>query len=301
VAKRPGPRGNTGTLARMVRSSFDLHRFGLTALYALAVVAVPVAAMLPPASHEAPTCVRPWLDEAALSGLWSQHEGGAEGDPVAFYYFHGDGHGLYRYGRVGLNNTHSFDYRVQKGALVLRFRKTGAEHRLEVRVSTEGDRDWLTVEGDPEADGATMRYFRQRGPVEASIDPFGDGPLPAGRLWIDHRKFATGGAGFSMYQFRPAGLDGRGVGWFHRGDFDDWSTEALTYRITGDRLELRFSLAGQQAHTSFRLTGADKDRSFWLESDPRDFWHSHRYRDAGPSFGSTTWGSTPPPAMFAAP
>jgi len=106
-------------------------------------------------------------------------------------------------------------------------------------------------------------------------------------MWIDLRAYATGGRGFSLYQLRPAGIDGRGVGWFHRGDFDDWSTEALTYRIAGDRLELSFSLAGQQEATSFTVRTED-DGTRWLElaDDPRDFWHSHRYRDVGPSFGA---------------
>jgi len=258
------------------------HRW-LVRLYAVAVLAVPV--VFGGAPEPSPVAAEA-IQEDRLAGLWSRHELGFEGDPLAFYYFHGDGHGLYRYGRVGYNNTHSFDYAIEGDVLELRFRKTGDTHRIRVRISPEGDKEWLILDADPEADGKPERYFRQRGPVEEGFSPTGDGPLPAGRLWIDYRDYATGGAGFSLYQLRPAGLDGRGVGWFHRGDFDDWSTESLHYRITGDRIEFWFSLSGQHANTGFRLEGKGAERSLFLESDPRDFWHSHRYRDGGRSFGS---------------
>ena len=45
-------------------------------------------------------------------------------------------------------------------------------------------------------------------------------------IWIDYRNLATGGAEFHMYQLAATAIDGRGGGWFHRGDFDDWSTES---------------------------------------------------------------------------
>lgn len=257
------------------------HRW-LVRLYAVAVLAVPVVFG---GSPEPSSAVSPATAEDTLAGLWTQHEPGLEGDPLAFYYFHGDGHGLYRYGRVGYNNTHSFDYTIDGDVLELRFRKTGAKHRIRVQISAEGDKEWLRLDADPEAEGAPQRYFRQRGPVEEDFPPAGDGPMPAGRMWIDYRDYATGGAGFSLYQLRPAGLDGRGVGWFHRGDFDDWSTESLHYRITGDRIELWFGLSGQHANTGFRIEGQGAERSLFLDTDPRDFWHSHRYRDGGRSFG----------------
>ena len=72
------------------------------------------------------------VPEAAveLAGLWSRYEGMSEGEPVRFWYFHGDGHGLYRYGRVGYTNTHSFDYTLRGDRVSLRFRKTGEAHEL---------------------------------------------------------------------------------------------------------------------------------------------------------------------------
>lgn len=284
----------------MVRSASSRRHPVLLALYATAVLLVPLGVahfeVDPRSASSSDT-----IDESTLSGLWSAYEPGGEGDPVGFYYFHGDGKGLYRYGRVGLNNTHSFDYELDSGrqgsSLVLHFRKTGATHRVPIRIDSEGGRDRLTLLRDPEAEGQERRYVRQRGPVEESLDVMGDGPLPAGRLWIDYRDFATGGSGFDLYQLRPAGLDGRGVGWFHRGDFDDWSTESLHYRITGDRMEIWFDLAGQHANTGFRIEGEGRERSLFLETDPRDFWHSHRYHDGGRSFGEAALGLTWMPAL----
>lgn len=224
----------------------------------------------------------------ALSGIWWRYEAGGQGERVRFYYFHGDGTGLYRYGRIGLTNTHSFDYDVVGDRLVLDFRKTGEHHEVPFAVQRGEDRDWLELQDDPREPGPT-RYFRES---DAIVEPGADasapsGPPPAGHLWIDLVPYATGGRGFSLYQLRPAGIDGRGVGWFHRGDFDDWSTEALTYRITGNRLELDFSLAQGHEATTF-MVQTDDDGRRWLElhDDPRDFWHPHRYLDVGPSFGA---------------
>ncbi|MCA9712197.1 MAG: hypothetical protein KDK70_40550, partial [Myxococcales bacterium] len=227
-----------------------------------------------------------------LSGIWSRYEAGGQGERVRFYYFHGDGTGLYRYGRVGLTNTHSFDYDVEGDQLVLDFRKTGEHHRVRFTLQPGRERgeprDWLELHDDPREPGSA-RYFREsdqivRAPAEASGEL---GPPPAGHMWIDLRAYATGGRGFSMYQLRPAGIDGRGVGWFHRGDFDDWSTEALTYRVVGDRLELHFSLAERHEISTFTVS-TDPEGRRWLElhDDPRDFWHGHRYADMGPSFGA---------------
>ena len=245
-------------------------------LYAAAVILVPLGSSLP----------------CALSGIWWRYEPGSSGEPVRFYYFHGDGTGLYRYGKVGLTNTHSFDYDVVGERLVLDFRKSGEHHEVAftLRKGREHgeDRDWLELRGDPREPGPS-RYFRRS---EAIVEPGADmgaelGPAPAGHMWIDLQRYATGGQGFALYQLRGAGIDGRGTGWFHRGDFDDWSTEALTYRIVGDRLELELTLAKQSEVTAFAVrTEADGRRFLELAEDPRDFWHPHRYLDVGPSFGA---------------
>ena len=49
-----------------------------------------------------------------LKGLWSRHPDGTgrDDEPMAFYYFHTGGVGLYRYGQVGHNTTNSYTWRV---------------------------------------------------------------------------------------------------------------------------------------------------------------------------------------------
>lgn len=231
-------------------------------------------------------------EQRMLSGIWWRYEPGRFGEPVRFYYFHGDGTGLYRYGKVGLTNTHSFDYDVVGDRLVLDFRKSGEHHEvtfaLERGREHGGDRDWLELREDPREPGVT-RYFRRS---EAIVDPGAElgaahGAGPAGHMWIDLRRHATGGQTFALYQFRGAGIDGRGTGWFHRGDFDDWSTESIAYRLAGDRIELDFTLAGQSEVSAFVVrTDAEGRRFLEIAEDPRDFWHPHRYLDMGPSFGA---------------
>jgi hypothetical protein len=246
-------------------------------------VAAPVVAPSPESGREAEREPDP------LVGIWAEPVVAGE-DRVRFYYFHGDGTGLYRYGRTGLTNTHSFDYDVQGDDLLLTFRKTGDRHVVRFRLerrATEAARDKLTLYDDPR-ESAETTYFRtsDRTVRAAPIGAEGESAGPGGRLWIDLRNYATGGRGFSMYQLRAPGIDGRGTGWFHRGDFDDWSTESLTYRIAGDRLEMVFELAGETTETRFRIAGEGDDRTLVLADDPRDFWHAHTYRDAGPSFGT---------------
>lgn len=238
---------------------------------------------------------------ASLTGIWSRYEGRSEGDPLRFYYFHGDGKGLYRYGKVGHANTHSFDYAVEGGKLHLKFRKTGAPHEVIAVVHRDEQGTWLSMEGDPEEPGA--RYRRTGGAIseleglaaydgtEVAEEAHGHGV--GDRIWIDYQHYATGGAGFRMYQLNAPAVDGRGVGWFHEGDFDDWSTEALSYRIVGDELELYFDLAGEYHASDFRVDeqgeGDDRRRTLVLEDDPRDYWSRHAYQDGGRSFGSVAF------------
>ena len=231
-------------------------------------------------------------DVAALAGVWWKWKPGRSGDPLRFYYFHGDGTGLYRYGRVGHAYTHSFDYDVDGDRLHLRFRKTGQAHdvRFSVRPGQDGERDFLVLHDDPREPDAT-EYFRDNARPRPSAPAAELGPAPAGHMWIDLQRFATGGQGFYFYQFRPVGIDGRGVGWFHRGDFDDWSTESLSYRIVepdgaDPRLELHFELAGTTEVTGFAIAGEGNARRMTVADDPRDFGQRHVYRDAGKSFGS---------------
>jgi len=242
--------------------------------------------------------------DARLAGLWQRHETLHEGDPMRFYYFHPDGFGIYRYGKVGLTNTHSFDYSGGEGVLDLRFRKTGEAHAVGYRLEQAGGRTWLVLAGDPREDAAQVRYFRPEGPgSQLRPEACGFGPLtlpdlsdssaaPTGalgnRLWGEEQRYATGGMGFAIYQFQPQAIDGRGVGWFHRGDYDEWTTEVLTYRQQGDRLALSFPLRHEVASTRLALwTASDGVRRLRIDDDPRDFWRAHTYRDMGPSFACT--------------
>ena len=115
------------------------------------------------------------------------------------------------------------------------------------------------------------------------------------RLWIDQRAFKTGGMGFQLYQLRAVGIDGRGTGWHHVGDYDDWSTESLTYRIVRgaegpERLDLSFTLAGERHMTGLTVQGTGPHRTLTLASDPRDYWATHTYVDGGVSFGALVVG-----------
>ncbi len=231
-----------------------------------------------------------------LRGLWTRYERRGEGDPLRFWYFHGDGHGLYRYGNVGLANTHSFDYALVGDTLELSFRKTGERHRIAVEIDHDGDQGqtWLRMAADPREPGARYRRVDSELDLEQAAArwamPAAARPGIGDRLWIDYRTFATGGAGFAMYQLGATAIDGRGVGWFHRGDFDEWTTESLTYRIAGDRLELFFDLAEQPSSSGHRLIDTPEGRVLELDVDPRDFSARHRYRDGGKSFGSQAFG-----------
>jgi len=242
----------------------------------------------------------------ALRGLWSRYPdaGGKEDAPVAFYYFHDGGIGLYRYGRLGHNTTNSYDWVTtgdgdNGGMLVLSYRKTGAVQHSRVRIERDGSgRRALVVENDPKNPGQpTSRYvyvpppsFTAQAP-DLALDAL-TGAFAVGvddRLWIDQLPFKTGGMGFSLYQLRKAGIDGRGTGWHHVGDYDDWSTEALSYRLLrGDSgpngIDLVFSLRQERHTTALRLDGTGKNRTLTLASDPRDFWAAHTFKDGGPSF-----------------
>lgn len=227
------------------------------------------------------------VDSASLTGLWRAVPGqGARLDSRRFWYFHGDGKGLYRYGTTALNNTHSFDYRAVAGGLELYFRKTGETVVVQTRFEHTPSGPSLSLDPDPEDPGANYRL--ERGPVAR-----GGAPVKVlaseridGRIWMDLHPFATGGMGFNMYQLNDAAIDGRGVGWFHRGDFDEWSTEALSFRLRGDTLTLHFSARDEHGVVEVSVAKDDKGRVLTVRDDPRDFHKDHSYRDVGESFGA---------------
>ena len=262
--------------------------------------------------------------DPALYGLWSHEKpsSGDANDPVSFYYFHEGGIGLYRTGRVAYNTTHSYTWatvatppKTTEGRqpthtdiLLLRYNKSGAHEGIAVKRIEEGKRKVLLVFQDPQhPEERVSRYEWHAPPVEATVAPdlFGesvdgiethgaDGALDH-RLWIDLQRHATGGQTFAIYQWNRAAIDGRGVGWHHTGDFDDWSTEALAFRFLRDegkisRVEMTFVRTGEREVSPVRLLPAKADdgdkRRLRVVRDPRAFWTTHDYADAGPSFGS---------------
>lgn len=286
-----------------------------------AVVAAVVAAQLPCDRGGTVEPARAHVEEArearhpaALAGLWTRWPTSRQdGDAVRFWFFHPEGIGLYRYGKIGLNTTNSFDWHVDGDELVVTFRKTGAVARTPYELRDDPARA-LVLARDPK-EPSSVPYVFVPPPARAALTedlegfldnvphcPQADTPTAspvAGRLWIDQRTFATGGRGFLLYQLKDASIDGRGVGWHHIGDFDDWSTEALTFRMTADpsapgaaHLELWFPIRQERATTTLTQSPASQPGSdapaahLTMHEDPRDFWHLHRYVDGGPSFGS---------------
>lgn len=269
-----------------------------------------------PVAHPAVDLVTPPAADAVvgaadLRGLWSRHPdgNGREDSPVAFYYFHDGGIGLYRYGRIGHNTTNSYRWAVADHGgqtfLVLSYTKTGEVQHLQVRLEQDGRRT-LVIDADPKNPGTSKsRYVFVPPPSLSALAPdlqltplsppatVSDGaPGLDNRLWIDERRFKTGGMGFSLYQLRAAGIDGRGTGWHHVGDYDDWSTESLSYRLLRgdsgvDRVDLTFTLRGERHLSPLRVdVDAAGKRSLTLLSDPRDYLAAHTYKDGGPSFAA---------------
>lgn len=239
---------------------------------------------------QAPAAIDP-----RLVGMWHRYEAAADGDPIRFYFFHPDGFGIYRYGRVGLTNTHSFDYSSAGGSLELKFRKTGVTDAPRYSIEEDADGTWLVLRGDPREAGDVVRYRRapdmsaacDSGPIALRGGPGAFGGSLGGRLWGEEQRYATGGMGFAMYQLQPQAIDGRGVGWYHRGDYDEWQTESLTYRQQGTNITLGFTLRHEWSHTLVALGELpDGTRTLSLQEDPRDYWRPHTYRDLGPSFAA---------------
>jgi hypothetical protein len=238
-------------------------------------------------------------------GLWRLGDARTISDDPVFYYFHKGGKGLYRYGQVGHNQTHSFDWALEGDALALTFRKAG-EHARTRFVLGEGDGGrTLTLLEDPRArqqKPGRVRYKYTPTSLDesaTSVDDLG-GPLAlpsedaaaedasvAGRIWMDLQRYATGGMGFRMYQLSEhavGGSPGGKLGWYHHGDFDDWSTETLAYRHEPSALRLRFLLRNEERVTSIELRPARDRRTLFLARDPRNFFHVGRFVDAGRSF-----------------
>ena len=278
------------------------RRSGALGFAALVVAAVVVAWGAGSAWH-----ARRGPRPAELLGLWMESDPRQISDEMRFYYFHQGGKGLYRYGQVGHNQTHSFDWRVDDGGrLELAFRKRGERGVTRVVLGDEGGRRTLTLLDDPRGPSGPGRVRYRATPTSltsgadelvALAGPLAlverpaihdDAEAVAGRMWIDLRRWATGGVGFVLYQLSdvtPRGWQaGWKLGWHHVGDFDDWTTETLAYRAEPGALRLRFLLRGDEAVTPAELGRVDGTRTLTVPRDPRNFRHRTRLVDAGPSF-----------------
>lgn len=210
-----------------------------------------------------------------LLGIWERVD---LDDPslVRYYYFGAKGIGLYRYGKHTLNHTEIFEWQVRRGSLHLRFTKSDRRVASRFRIERADGGRRLRLLRDPRENGREVAYRLRPAPSRMQVPADGH---PFARTWIRHVP-----QGFRMYQFQPPDGAGRGRGWFHVGDFDEWTTESLSYRRAEDRLELRFDLTQEQASTQAVERKRAKKRTLYLERDPRNYWHHQVLMDAGPSF-----------------
>lgn len=221
----------------------------------------------------------------ALQGIWDRVDA-EDGPPVQFYYFHTDDSGLYRFGSTDLNHTEMFRHRWRRGGLEIVFRKTGERWVSAVHEAKDaaGGRV-LVIESDPRNDGRPTRYrlrtgagprLEAAGPVPGSKDGFA-------RMWMHRRDLVKGRLDFRIYQFQPASESGHGTGWFHHGDFEEWTTESLRYHRGDKGLHLHFIQRDEWGYSSFEVAERDGRRLLRLERDPRYFGRASEYRDAGPT------------------
>ncbi len=268
-----------------------MRAFVVAALSLLSTMSMAVWLSPSVTSHSHPT---------EVVGLWSRWPAAtSDGDRVRFYFFHETGIGLYRYGKIGLNTTNSFHWHVEGHDMVLTFQKTGEVRRTPYALTEHGQGQprSLAFSDDPQEPliGAVSYTYvpLSRADLLAAdlfpAQPLGDDKSDrgiGGRMWINMTTYATGGSAFSIYQLKETAIDGRGVGWHHVGDFDDWSTEALAFRFSPGscredaHLDLAFSVRGDRASTQV----LKKDGALVLVEDPRSFWHVRAYKDGGKSF-----------------
>ncbi len=243
----------------------------------------------------------PQISPDALLGLWAQADGKTPSDELRFYYFHTGGQGLYRYGQVGHNQTNSFDWFIDGNQLTLTFRKTGERAVTKVELSGSARARTLTLLADPRGVGVG-RYTERQSNIEvgpmllphATAAVTDKASVLDGRIWMQLTQYATGGSGFVMYQLskhacpraltdEPEASPWR-LGWYHRGDFDDWTTETLCYRSDPASLSLAFAVRGERASTAIELSQEKDKRVLIVRRDPRNFLHRTQLIDGGPSF-----------------
>ena len=178
-----------------------------------------------------------------------------------------------------------FQTRWKWSGLELAFRKTGERHVTRVREKTDREgRRVLILESDPRNGGKKTRYRRRaEGGPRLTATAEDDRRDPFARMWMHRRQLPSGVTDFRIYQFRPAGENRHGEGWYHYGDFDEWTTESLQY-YRGERgLHLRFVQRGEDAFTTASIRDGRKQKVLRLDADPRYFGRGSDYLDVGPN------------------
>ena len=212
--------------------------------------------------------------EAMILGLWAQYVPKNAGDPERFYYFHKGGIGLFRYGRRGLTYTQTFRYDVNAKTLKLVFIKSGERFKIPYSIQ----KDQLTLGADPKMGGEQTYTKRPPQPVPAMA-----GAHPLARMWTKRVVDRKGNVEFRTYQLQAPGPQGRGTGWYHEGDEEEWSTESFSYHRTADWIALSFPVRKEHVVSNVEEGKDGRIRTFTLVEDPRNYWHRRTYRDEGPT------------------
>lgn len=200
--------------------------------------------------------------------------------PIRFYYFHGNGIGLLRYGKVGLNNTESFHYETDSDVLSLKFNKTGQVVQSRYALSEAEGKTTLSLPDFVQQ--SDRELVKERNPNLAFMN------WPQGksmdRMWTYLQQSVDGTMSFKMYQLRKEDENGHGEGWYHEGDFDNWYTERLDFHRGDTDMMFHFGLRDEKAQTPYVHVTDAPTPMLVFEKDPRHFWTTTHYLDGGESF-----------------
>ena len=220
--------------------------------------------------------------DAALTGIFYSVAPSKDDlhSDLRFYYFHGNGIGLLRYGKVGLNNTESYHYETKDDVLSLRFNKTGQVVQTRYVIAESEGKTTLQLpdfvyQHDRELIKETAPNLRHLNwPQGQSLD----------RMWTMLQQSAEGKISFKMYQLRKADDTGHGAGWYHEGDFDNWYTERLEFHRGESEMTFHFGLKNEKAQTPYAHVTDAPTPMLVFDKDPRHFWATTHYVDGGESF-----------------
>ncbi len=260
----------------------------------------------------------PNAKEGQLFGLWDlSRSEKPSSKSERYYYFHpepnskGQYIGLYRYGTKTLNATRSFTWSLKNNEVKFVMNNTKHKYRSEVKVTKSGRirHAKFVLQNDPFNLGEKST-FKLR-PMEASNDlndvvrtldlarniPFRESMLEAhpmlqsssklARVWFDFQD--KNRQRFRMYQFARNNPSDVNRGWYHEGDFSDWTTETFEYtthtkRDGSEEFVFKFLDRKQKAKAKFKIESKGEKNSIIIVNDPRNYGLTTRYSDEGPSF-----------------